>query len=346
MKALVKTKKGVGNMELTEKEIPQICGDEVLIKVKYAGICGTDIHIYHDQYPYWPPVTVGHEFSGIVEKVGESVTDFKVGDRVVGEPHNKACGKCHLCRNGKIQICAEKRSIGWGIDGAFAEYVKMPEKLLHKIPENVSLKSAAMAEPCAIVAHQLLERTGVCPGDTVVVMGVGAIGLIAAQLAKTAGASQVILGGCTGDVEYRLEVAKKLKCFDRFVNVQEESIADVVDKATDGKGADLVVEASGAGSAIANGIRVLKKAGKFCAIGMTARETVDFPYNEAMMKAIDFKFNMSSSYNGWIIALNLMNDGKLNLEPMASTDKIENWKSAFEAVESGKALKMLLTAGK
>lgn len=298
MKALVKTKKGEGQIALLERDIPELAGDEVLIQVAYAGVCGTDIHIYHDQYPYWPPVIIGHEFSGTVVKTGDNVTDYEIGDRVVGEPHNRACGKCHLCRNGKIQICAEKRSIGWGIDGAFAEYVKMPQKLLHKIPEKVSMESAAMAEPSAIVAHQLLERTGVCPGDTVVIMGVGAIALIASQMAKIAGASNIILCGCTSDMAYRLEVAKKLQCFDIFVNVQEENLEEIVIKETGGKGADVVVEASGAASAIGSGVKVLKKAGKFCAIGMTAREKIEFSWNEAMMKAIDIKFNMSSSYNG------------------------------------------------
>ena len=172
MKAIVKKQKGEGFMELSQRDIPKISDDEVLIKVEYAGICGTDIHIKHDQFPYWPPVIMGHEFSGTVVKIGSAVTDYAVGDRVVGEPHNLACGRCHLCRNGKIQLCEKKRSIGWGIDGAFAEYVKMSEKLLHKIPQGVSLKTAAMAEPCAIVAHQVLERMKITPGDYVVIMGI------------------------------------------------------------------------------------------------------------------------------------------------------------------------------
>ena len=173
MLALIKRAKGEGQMGLDERPIP-VCGeDEVLIRVAYSGICGTDIHILHDQFAYYPPVILGHEFSGEIVQIGQRVTGFSVGDRVVGEPHNRACGKCHLCRNGHIQNCADKRSIGWGIDGAFTDYLVMPEKLLHKIPDTLSLPEAAMAEPCAIVAHQLLERARVTPGDTVVVMGMG-----------------------------------------------------------------------------------------------------------------------------------------------------------------------------
>ena len=155
MKALVKVQKGDGFVEIRECPKPVPKADEVLIRVAYTGICGTDIHILHDQFSYWPPVILGHEFSGVVEETGRAVTGLKAGDRVVGEPHNLACGKCFLCRNGNIQICDSKRSIGWGIDGAFAPYLVMPEKLLHKVSERISLKAAAMAEPCAIVAHQL-----------------------------------------------------------------------------------------------------------------------------------------------------------------------------------------------
>ena len=143
MKALVKKEKGKGFVEILECDKPVPKANEVLIKVAYTGICGTDIHILHDEFSYWPPVIMGHEFSGVVEEVGEGVTGYQKGDRVVGEPHNLACGKCHLCRNGKIQICDSKRSIGWGIDGAFAAYLCMPENLLHKVSDKISLKSAA-----------------------------------------------------------------------------------------------------------------------------------------------------------------------------------------------------------
>ena len=341
MLALTKTGKGEGLMALCERPIPAYGEDEVLIRVAYSGICGTDIHILHDQFAYYPPVILGHEFSGVVEAVGARVTDFSIGERVVGEPHNRACGKCYLCRNGHIQNCADKRSIGWGIDGSFTNYVVMPEKLLHKIPEGLSLRDAAMAEPCAIVAHQLLERARVTPGDCVVVMGVGPIGLLAAQMAKIAGAGKVILCGTSADVDYRLKIADALGCYDLFINVQTEDVAAIVAKET-GIGADLVVEASGAGSAIRTAIKVLKKWGTLCAIGMTAAPTVEIPWNEAMMKVLDVQFNMSSSYGGWDIALKLMASGKLQVSPMIGVRPLREWKEAFADLEAGRAMKLLL----
>lgn len=341
MIALAKETKGKEGLGLKESPVPTYGENEVLIKVAYSGICGTDLHIYHDQYPYYPPVILGHEFSGEIVEVGKKVTLFAPGDRVVGEPHNKACGKCYQCRNGHIQNCSDKRSIGWGIDGAFTDYLVMPEHLLHKVPEGVSMEAAAAAEPAAIVAHQLLERAGVRAGENVVIMGVGPIALLAAQMARIAGAGKVILCGCTSDTEYRLKIAQELNCFDRFIDVLKEDAAAIIMEET-GIGADLVVEASGAGSAIRTAIKVLRKRGRLCAIGMTARETVEVPWNEAMMKVIDVQFNMSSSYEGWQIALKLLEMGRLKVEPMLQVRKLRDWEQCFADLESGKAMKILL----
>jgi len=342
MLALVKTGKGEGLLALEERPIPRCGEDEVLIKVAYSGICGTDIHIRHDQFTYYPPVIIGHEFSGVVEETGAKVTMFKKGDPVVGEPHNKACGKCWMCRNGHIQNCMDKRSIGWGIDGSFTSWLVMPEKLLHRVPDGVSLRDAAMTEPAAIVAHQLLERAGVTPGDKVVVMGVGPIALLAAQMARIAGAGKIIMCGCTGDIPYRLKIAEELGCFDRFIDVLTEDAESIIAEETGG-GADLVVEASGAGSAIRTSIKVLRKWGRLCAIGMTSAPTVDIPWNEAMMKVLTVQFNMSSSYNGWNIALSLLAGGRLKVAPMIGMRPLREWESAFDDLEHGRAMKLLLT---
>lgn len=342
MKAVVKTQKGEGFLQIEEREIPKISADEVLIKVAYAGICGTDIHIKHDQYPYWPPVIIGHEFSGTVVEVGDCVRSFSKGDKVVGEPHNLACGKCELCRTGNIQLCLDKRSIGWGIDGAFAEYLKMPEKLLHKVPDNVSLEAAAVAEPCAIVAHQMLERGRIIPGEIVVIMGMGPIAIIAAQMARIAGAGKIIMCGCTSDEGIRLDIVKQLNCCDLFINVQKEKTEDALSDILSAGGVDVVIEASGAASAIKTAVRLLKKKGLFCAIGMTGNPEISFPWNEAMGKALDLQFNMSSSYTGWKTALNLLESGSLNTEILTEIRPLENFEQAFDDLENGKAVKILL----
>ena len=178
MKALVKTKKGKGFLEIKEMPVPEINHDEVLIKVYYTGICGTDIHIFTDQFPlYYPPVILGHEFSGEIVKLGEKVTSWKTGDRVVAECQSLVCGKCRFCRTGHPEACLFKRSPGWGINGSFADYIKMPDWLLHKIPDNVSYKEAALTEPAAVSSQALYSRAKVSAGDFVVVLGTGPIGI-------------------------------------------------------------------------------------------------------------------------------------------------------------------------
>ena len=147
MKALVKTKKGVGFIEVQEVSEPEPGPGEVKIKVAACGVCGSDIHVRHDSFPYWPPVILGHEFTGTVVGLGKDCHRFKEGDRVVAEPHTRACGFCYLCRTGNVQICTEKRSPGWGIDGGMAEYICYPETLLHSIPETMSWDQAAVVEP-------------------------------------------------------------------------------------------------------------------------------------------------------------------------------------------------------
>lgn len=207
MQALVKTQKGVGFLELQDVEVPRPGPGEVLIEVKACGICGTDVHVLHDEFPYWPPVVLGHEFSGQIVELGPEVQHFALGERVVGEPHTQACGHCYLCRTGNIQICPTKRSPGWGIHGAFTKYLKMPEKLLHRIPDSMSYEVAAVCEPTANTVHDVIERAKIDAGDFVVVLGPGPIGLLAALTARAGGARHIVIIGAPADEAIRLQKA-------------------------------------------------------------------------------------------------------------------------------------------
>jgi L-iditol 2-dehydrogenase len=342
MKALVKFKKGVGFVELREVPRPSVAQNEVLIRVRAVGICGTDIHIYHDEYPYYPPVTLGHEFSGEVVEVGEEVCGWKPGDRVVAEPHTRACGVCRYCRTGNPQICPHKRSIGWGIDGAFAEYLAMPAWLLHRIPDNVSFEEAALTEPTAIVTSAVNVATGVEVGDIVVVLGAGPIGLLAAQVAKVSGACWVMITGAARDSEVRLPVAKELG-IDYVLNIAEEDPVQKVMAITSGHGADLVVDASGAQSAINQAVAMVCTLGKICAIGLAGKEEIAFTWNKAVFKSCRIQFSLSSSYRGWEQALWLIASGKVRVDRLITHRlSLEDWSLGFEAAASGEAIKVLL----
>lgn len=329
-------------MELREVDVPTIAPDEVLIEVKAAGICGTDIHVKHDRFPYWPPVILGHEFSGEIAEVGPEVEGYRPGDRVVGEPHTKACGKCPLCRTGNIQICASKRSPGWGIDGAFTRYLKMPEKLLHRIPDHVSFEAAAVVEPTANAVHDVLERGRVEPEDVVVVLGPGPIGLLSAMVAKAEGARKVIIVGTPRDEELRLKTAREVG-IDVVVNLAEQNPVEMVKDLTGGQGADLVVEASGAEPAIRTAVDLVRKKGRITVIGMTGRDDIRFPWDQAIFKVCDLIFNLSSSYTSWDRSISLIAERKINIEALITHRvPLTEWERAFEDVEHLRAIKALL----
>ncbi len=303
MQALVKTQKGEGFIELQDVPEPVNSDDEVLIEVKAAGICGTDIHVKHDTFPYWPPVILGHEFSGEIVKVGDNVTGWQVGDRVVGEPHTLHCGTCYLCREGHIQNCAQKRSPGWGIDGAFTKYLKYPPKLLHHIPDGMTFEQAALVEPAANCVTDIVERGSLEVGDFVVVTGPGPIGLIAAQVAKAGGAREVMIVGAPGDEELRLSTARKLG-IDHVVNFAEENPVEKCLALTDGRGADLVIE---------------------------------------LTKVLTLYFSMSTAYASWDKTIWMIAEGKVNADLLVThTLPLAEWEKAFEAVESMEALKVVL----
>lgn len=345
MKALLKMTHGEGNFAVKEIPAPQIQHpDEVLIRVCAAGICGTDIHIYHDTFQNYPPVVLGHEFSGVVEAVGADVTKFKVGDRVVGEPHTGFCGKCDMCRAGKIQLCQEKRSPGWGIDGAFADYLVMPELFLHHVPDGISDQVAALAEPMAIVTHEVLERSVVEPQDVVVVIGAGPIGILAAVAAKAAGARETILLGRDSAEKVRFPVAKQVGV-DHVLNSTKEDVCAFIQERTNGKGADLVVEASGSESGINLAIDVVKKCGKISVIGMPRQQQVSVQWLKMIQKVLDVKFNLSSSVSSWERALGIMAAAP-DLSPIITDQmNISDWPLAFDKIAKGEAVKIMFVPG-
>ena len=342
MKALVKTKKGKGFLEIKEIPVPEINYDEVLIKVHYTGICGTDVHIFTDQFPiYYPPVILGHEFSGEIVKLGEKVTSWKTGDRVVGECQSLVCGTCRFCRAGHPEACLFKRSPGWGINGSFADYIKMPSWLLHKIPDNVSYKEAALTEPAAVSSQALYSRAKVSTGDFVVVLGTGPIGIIIAKMAKIAGASQVLITGIDKDEKYRLLLAQKLG-IENTVNVSKVNLKEMVGDLTDGIGADLVVEATGVEPAINQAFDIVRKLGKIAVIGVPGQSRLNVNWSAGSFKALDLCFSFSSQYEDWTRVLKLFENRALDLTDLVTHEfKLVDWKIAFDKAidcQGGKVL--------
>ena len=300
------------------------------------------MHVKHDKFPYWPPVILGHEFAGQIVALGPDVQHCAVGDRVVGEPHTQACGHCYLCRTGNIQICPTKRSPGWGIDGAFARFLKMPERLLHRIPDSMTYDDAAVVEPTANTVHDVIERAGVQAGDFVVVLGPGPIGLLAALTARAGGARHLVMIGTPADEAIRLKKARELG-FETVLNVAEDNPLEAVRDLTGGIGADLVIECSGAAPAIASTVDLVRKKGRICAIGLTGKDNIAFPWDKAAFKVCDLIFNLSTSYTSWDRTINLISTGRIPAGHVVShVLPLDEWEFAFEEIEAQRALKVLL----
>jgi L-iditol 2-dehydrogenase len=335
MLAVAKTERGEGHIELVVRPTPEPPPGWVRIAVTYAGICGTDLHILHDRFPSWPPVTLGHEFVGRVDALGDLVDPGWLGARVVSEPHALACGTCHLCRRGIAELCPSKRSPGWGIDGAFCASLVMPAHLLHRVPEGVPDRVAALTEPMAITVTALL-RARVDPGDTVLVVGAGPVGILAAVAARAMGAGRVSVAGRAGSE--RLAFAATLGFRVTDGHTSDEAVREV----TDGRGADLVVDASGTVDGIALAIGAAKRRGRMVAVGLSGTPGLVVPWDGAVSRALDLTFSMSSSSTAWDPAIGILADTGSSLVPMTTVFPLADWSAAFDAVAARTVIKALL----
>jgi len=343
MKALVKTKKGKGFLGIQTVDDPATGDNDVLLQIKAAGICGTDLHIMEDRFHYDPPVILGHEFSGKIIDRGKNVKGFEIGERVVAEPHKGGCGFCRYCLTGQVEVCREKKAIGYKIDGCFASLLALPVSSLHRIPDNVTFEQAALTEPLAVVVKAVLERTRVEPEDFVMVSGCGPIGLLAAAAAKAEGARSVMITGTDGDEKLRLPVALKMG-IDHVVNIQQEDPLQKVMQLTNGAGADLVVEASGAEAAIRQAFDMIKIDGRICGLGLSGKETMALPWDTMIKKAVNVICSFSSNWTSWERALSLMSGGKVNVDPLITGNfPLQEWQKAFEMLQNLEAIKILLS---
>ena len=233
---------GEKKFEVRELPVPEVQETDVLIRVAACGICGTDVHIYHGSKgstDVKPPVVLEHEFAGTVEKVGDKVTSVKPGDHVTVDP-NRYCGTCHFCQMGKKQMCENLYAIGVNRDGGFAEYCLVPESQCYQLDKQVPLKYGAMTEPLACCIHGI-DKANIQPGQTVCVIGGGAIGLLMIQLAKISGASKVIL---SEPVEMRRQIGMEVGAFGTIDPIHED-IKEQLNQLLGTKGADVVIECVG-----------------------------------------------------------------------------------------------------
>ncbi len=271
MRALVKTKPGPEN-EILDVPVPEIAEDEILIRVKAAAVCGSDIHKFYwepsmHMYKNYLPLIFGHEFSGVVEKIGAAIPEekVKIGQRVsLNNAH--FCGVCEYCRKGQPQKCPEFYWNGGTKDGAFAEFTVVKQDQLLPMPDDMSFVAGALIEPLGVAAHAV-ETAGVGLGDCVAVIGAGTIGLLTALMAKAAGAPQCAIIGLRADIQ-RLRLAVDELGADLFIVNDEEDALEKIQKLTNGIGLDAVFECSGVPKMVNLALDMIRGKGKVCAVGI------------------------------------------------------------------------------
>ena len=330
MKAVRKMAPGVGHVELCEVPIPEIGPDEVLMKVYAAGVCGSDLLIEQDRHFYRAPVTLGHEFSGVAYKVGENVGRVQEGDKFVADIE-----------------CGEGNWLGVTIDGAYAPFMRVPQHVIYRVPDHVSLDHACLAEPIVATTHLMQERAQVKMGDDVVVVGPGPMGVLAVQHAKHCGARRVFLIGLKSD-EKRLQIGKQMGA--DYTLYSEDGPEKAVMDITVGKGAEFVLECSASQEGVQHAIDCARKAhegpggkGVIVFISLWGNK-ITLNLDEVSLGQLDIRG--SWSWNGretWEHALDLLDRGVFDLEPMITNHyELEQWEMAFANLRSKQDVKALI----
>ena len=330
--------RGVNNLVVEERPLPQLSKpDDVLLKVHGCGICGTDPKIVAGEHPVVPGIVLGHEYSGTVVEVGSGVVGLEPGDKVAIDVDLK-CGLCYYCRTGRPNLCRSIVTLGEHVDGGYAEYSLVPARALYKLPRGMSLDAAILAGPIACVTHGV-SRAGIKPGDTVVIIGAGPMGLLYLQMLKDSYASQLIV--CEVK-ERRIRNAKEFGA-KVVVDVSKDDPVEAVKNLTDGRGADVVIEAAGNPTATKQAIAMLGSGGRLVLFGINPQgaEVPITPF-DVTFKQLEIigSFTYSHSFEA---ALSLLLSGKFDVNRFITHRvKIEEIHKGFELMRKGECIKVMV----
>ena len=328
-------------VELREVAVPEIGDDDVLLKVGAVSVCGSDVHQAHNTQSWAVnvPVILGHEFCGTVAKAGRSVRNFRDGDRVVSETAAEICGECLLCRTGRYNLCPQRKGFGYGINGAMASYVKVPARCLHRIPDTLPFGLACLAEPHAVAYNAMCVNSTIRPGDLVVVIGPGPIGLLCARMAALAGADPLIVVGLSGDAA-RLETATRLGAT-RVINAQAEDVEEVV-RGFSALGADLVCDASGASRPLDLALSLARPDGQVAKVGWSP-DLLPINVNPLVLKNLRLQGSFSHNFPIWERVIHLLDRRSTRPDEIVGlTSSLDGWRGAFDAMHEGRVIKSVL----
>ncbi len=340
MQAVMKVAPGIGHIAVSDIPEPDPGPNQIKLKVHAAGLCGTDLHIYHDEFKACPPVVLGHEVAGEIVEVGKDVPRRLLGARVTSETYFRTCNVCRYCRDGHANLCLDRQSIGSAVNGGFAEYLVVPAQNVHRLPEHISYREGAITEPLACVVHGvLLAAPTVRAGDLAVIAGPGAIGLLTLQILKASHATVVVLG--TGADEDRLTLARDLGA-DYVANVETRNILELIqDVSLQGLGADVVYECSGAGAAAQQLLGLVRRRGRYVQVGLFGK-SVAWDLDQVCYKELTVTGSNASTPESWIRAVHLLQNGTVKTGPLITHDfTLSQWEHAFQVFTQKSGVKAL-----
>ncbi len=340
MKAVVKRKSAKG-MEFVEVPTPKIGLRDVLIKVSIASICGTDVHIYDwsrwAQNRFKPPRIIGHEFVGIVTKIGEEVTRVKIGDRVSAESH-LYCGYCYQCQNGYIEVCQNFKLLGVDHDGTFAKFLVLPERVLWKNDPDIPDEWATIQEPFGNAVDTVLSED--ISAKRVLILGAGPIGLFSTGIARACGASLIILSDPN---DYRLNIGKKMGA-NITVNPRKQDIMKITMDATKNNGVDVVLEFSGSNQALNQGLKVITPGGRLSLLGIYERRVnIDLNRDVIFKKIRIFGITGRKVFSTWYKTSRFLSSGLVDVSPIITHQfPLKDYEKGMKLMKEGKCGKVIL----
>ena len=325
-----------GSVEIREIAVPIIGDDDVLLEVVNVGVCGSDLHQWTADHS-WPvnyPVVLGHEFGGLIAALGKNVSVWKEGDRVVSETAAIINPNSPMSKTGLYNLDPDRKGFGYGVNGAMTRYVRVPARCLHRVPTHLSFEEACLTEPCCVAYNSVAVNSSVKPGDRVIVIGPGTIGILCAAVARICGA-EVAVVGLESD-KLRLDIAKQYGC--------ETIIGDATEWAKDRDGlvADLIVDAAGASITLKMALQWVRPNGQITKVGW-GPQPLGFSLDPLVQKNVTLKGSFSHNWPIWERVIALLASGSLNVKPIiGGVWAIDQWKEAFEKMHHGEVVKSVL----
>jgi len=339
--AIVKEERKPGAVVMRDVPAARPLEGEILIRVHSAAICGSDLHAYEypPAYEFMKiPVILGHEYAGTVEAAGPGATVFRRGERVMGES-NRFCGRCANCRTGRTNICENNLMTGLHVDGGMAEFIAVPENLVHRVPDNLSFEEAAVAQPCAVSFHAVYDNSAVVPGAAVAVFGAGVVGLTVAQAARLCGAAAVVVSGTGADARTRLPLARRMGF--PTVDIDEEDLVAGFVSRTGRRRADAVLECSGSAAGIRDALRLVRKGGTVTLVGIYGQDAA-ISFAAVVRDEIHIKTSYTATWKNYEQALDLIAGGRVEVRPLITVYPFREGLQAFRDGLARAALKPVL----